>query len=331
MKLKKWHGNPILTPTGKGYWEKEAVLNPGAWYEDGKVHLLYRASGEFDEYKIYAGLAVSDDGFNFKRVSEEPVIAPAEEGFDAGCIEDPRIVKFDDEFIVTYAARAFPPHAFWAGKGPTYSEDAPLTLTENLTRSGVLRSKDLITYERLGPITDENVDDRDAILFPEKINGKYVMLHRPQGVKGQEMSREKPGIRIAYSDNLLDWENSQLLCVPEFEWDAVKIGGSTPPLRTEQGWLMIYHGVDANNIYRAGVMMLDLDDPGKVIARCPHPILEPEADFEKEGLIKNVVFPTGNVVIDGTLFVYYGAADKVCCVATVPFDEFVDYVMTFKI
>lgn len=330
MKLKKWENNPILKPTGSGDWERVAVLNPGAYYDNGKVYMLYRASGEFKDYKIYFGLAESNDGFYFKRVSDKPVFAPEVKDLDAGCVEDARIVKFDDWYYITYACRALPPEMFWQGRAPKVPESAPRVLRENLTRSAIARTKDFRTYERLGAVTGDDVDDRDVIIFPEKVNGKYVMFHRPTEWVGAKFGTEKPGIWLSYSDDMKHWGDEFLLAVPKYEWEIKKIGGGTPPLKTDKGWLVIYHGVDAAHIYRAGAMMLDLNDPRKIIARCPHFILEPETEFEKEGFVKNVVFPTGNVIIGDTLFVYYGGADTVCCVATAKLNDFVDHIMTFR-
>ncbi|XHR28448.1 MAG: glycosidase [Chthoniobacteraceae bacterium] len=329
MKLTKYPHNPILTPNPAGYWEKAAVLNPGAWFENGTVYMLYRASGEFKDYRIYFGLATSKDGFNFERVFQEPVFGPSEGGFDGGCVEDARIVKLDDLYYVTYAARAVPPEMFWQGRGPKIPEGSPRSITENLSRTGLATTKDFRTFHRLGPITRDDVDDRDVIIFPEKIDGKYVMMHRPAEWVGEEYGTDQAAIWLAYSDDLLNWTDERLLAKPEFDWECGKVGGSCPPIKTPQGWLTIYHGVDATKTYRTGVMMLDLNDPSKIIARAPDFIMEPETECEKCGFVPNVVFPTSNVVIDDTLFVYYGGADQVCCVATVVLKDLVDYVLQY--
>lgn len=330
MELKKWQDNPILEPTGKGHWEKIAVLNPGAWYDNGKVHLLYRASSEMEDYRIYIGLAESDDGYHFKRVSPDPVLPPSRDGFDAGCVEDPRVIKLDGYYYVTYAARAFPPYAFWNGKKRKDLPGTAPTWVDNLTRSGLARTRDFRTFERLGPITRDDVDDRDAIIFPEKINNKYLMLHRPTEWVGEKYGCEKLSIWMNFSADLIHWQDEYLLAQVEQKWENKKIGGSAPPLKTDKGWLMLYHGVDDNNVYRVGVMMLDLTDPRKVIARSPDYIMEPEYEYEKKGITDNVVFPCGNVIIKDELFIYYGGADKVCCVATVKLKEIIDYVLQYR-
>ncbi|MBN1385013.1 MAG: glycosidase [Elusimicrobia bacterium] len=331
MKLKKYEGNPILKPTGKGDWEKVAVLNPGVWRENGTVYMLYRASGEIEDYRIYFGLATSKDGYSFKRVSDKPVFGPTEGEYDGGCVEDARIVKFGEYFYVTYAFRFFPPGMFWKKKTPRPPADAPITVRKNLSRSGLLRSKDLKKFERLGPITPDNIDDRDAVIFPEKINGRYIMMHRPAEWVGPEYGCEKPSIWIAFSEDMLNWDGNSLLAQSVFEWESAKIGAGPPPIKTAQGWLVIYHGVDNKRIYGTGVMMLDLNDPRKVIARAPDSIMLPEAEFETTGIEHDVVFPTANIIIDGKILVYYGGADIVCCVAEVPLKELVDYVLSFPV
>jgi len=334
FKLNKYEGNPILQPNRDNEWESLVVCNPGAWYEEGTFYLLYRAAGNDEEHYIHFGLATSKDGFNFERVSDRPVLSPQENTPWAGCIEDPRIVKFDDAYFITYAYRPYPPGQYWKfayGEVLTYNvpESAPLCLKNNITNSGLLMSTDLRNFRNLGRITKSNLDDRDVILFPEKINGKYVMLHRPKEWVGEKYGCEHPSIWICFSDDLMEWEKSQLLITGQNWWER-KVGGSTPPLKTGEGWLTLYHGVDDKNIYRVGVMLLDLNDPSKVIARAPDFIMEPEYDYEKEGLYNECVFPTGNVIVGDTLFVYYGGADKYCCVATCSLSELLDYVLKYK-
>jgi len=330
MKLKKWANNPILEPRVGSEWEKHAVCNPGAIYEDGKVYMLYRASGETDIYRIYLGLAISEDGYHFKRYSDNPIFTPFN-GFDSGCAEDPRIVKMDGYFYITYACRANPYTAFVTGNRPAYPDTAPLSLTRNLTRTGLLKTKDMIRFESLGPITRDDLDDRDAVLFPEKINGKYVMLHRPAEWVGSYYGCQKPGIWMAFSDDLINWKDDILLAQPEFGWQSEKIGGSTPPIKTDKGWLLLYHGVDNKRIYRQGLMMLDMDNPAQIIARPGDFILEPTEEFEIKGVEHDVVFAVGNVVLNDELFVYYGGADKVCCVATAKLNELIDYAMSYPV
>jgi predicted GH43/DUF377 family glycosyl hydrolase len=309
------------------------VCNPGVIYDNGVFHMLYRAAGDDADHVIRFGLATSTDGIHFERQGTLPILSPSEDGPDAGCIEDPRIVKLDGHFYVTYAYRAYKPRQYWLQENnAAYSPDDPSLpplFGYNMTASGLLLSDDLRTFRRLGRITRPDVDDRDVILFSEKIGGRYVMLHRPMQWVGAEYGTKHPAIWISYSDDLLSWSESTLLAKGQAGWEC-KIGGSTPPLKTPRGWLVIYHAVDAKGVYRVGIMMLDLDDPAKVIARTPDPVMEPEEDFEWHGLYPHgVVFPTANVVVDDVLYVYYGCADQTIGVATADFPALVDFVMGF--
>ncbi len=330
MKLTKYPGNPILKPHPSHSWENLVVCNPGAWYEDGLFTMLYRAAGDDDDHVIRFGLAESRDGFHFERVQAEPILSPSDDGPDAGCIEDPRIVKLDGHYYVTYAYRAAKPKQYWKRpNNAAYTPDDPTLpplLGHNLTASGLLVTDDFRSYRRLGRITRANVDDRDVILFPERIGGRYWMLNRPMQWVGPKYGTEHPGIWIADSESLLDWPASTLLAKAAYPWER-KIGGSTPPLQSDRGWLVLYHGVDDKGVYRVGALLLDLANPRKVLARLPEPILEPEAEFEWKGLYPHgVVFPTANVIKDGTLFVYYGCADQTIGVATCDFAALVAHV-----
>ncbi len=334
MKLTKFTGNPILSPVPGHAWENLAVCNPGAWHENGTFYLLYRAAGDDEAHVIRFGLATSKDGFHFERAQETPILSPSADGEDAGCIEDPRIVKMDGQFYITYAYRPYHPRKYWLApdnsafnpKDPTL----PRAFGRNLTISGLLQSKDLRTFRRLGRITDPTVDDRDVILFPEKINGRYALLRRPMQWTGPQYGTEYPAIWICFGEDLLKWGPDTLLAKGREGWER-KIGGSTPPLKTPHGWFTLYHAVDEKGVYRVGVMMLDLNDPRQVIARTRQPIMEPETDFERRGLYPHgVVFPTGNVVVNNTLYVYYGCADRCIGVATADFNQLVNHVMQFK-
>jgi predicted GH43/DUF377 family glycosyl hydrolase len=345
MKLKKYYNNPILEPLRGSYWEAAQVRNPAAVLHDGKVHLIYTAAGDMDiEHKIYLGHAVSTDGIHFERVDSEPFAAPFKGTFDAGGIEDPRAVKIDDNIYITYCARAVPHWSFIQGERYVSPPTNGVTWTENYRRGGLISTKDFITCERHGPITSDDHYDCNIILFPEKINGKYVMLHRPSYFKAEVESGNggTSGISICFSDDLTNWEDDYPLIDPEFEWEDLKVGGSSPPIKTPEGWLVLYHAVQRplkdkswhpcfQFCYRAGVMLLDLDNPTRVIARSPHYILEPETPFEKFGTVNNVVFPTGNVVLGDELFIYYGAADTTICLATVQLNELLKYVLRFRV
>jgi predicted GH43/DUF377 family glycosyl hydrolase len=209
---------------------------------------------------------------------------------------------------------------------------------DNQTRSGIAVSKDRVHWEHLAWVSDPGVDDRNVILFPEKIGGRFAVLRRPSEGHVSTGARHEahPCVRISYSDDLQKWTAPEVVIRPEFKWEDNRIGGSTPPIRTEAGWLTLYHGVEDQDpkirrvCYRLGAMMLDLKNPQKVIARCPDFIMEPTEYYEKCGLyIPNVIFPTGAVVKDETLHIYYGACDTAICLATVGLNELVDHVMQY--
>jgi predicted GH43/DUF377 family glycosyl hydrolase len=294
---------------------------------------------------IYLGLAYSEDGYNFERASDEPWLSPTEEGFEAGTVEDARMVKMGDTYYVTYMARAIGKEDFEAGAKATgipaeEDPEAP-TWTKNWRRAALLTTRDFKTVERLGPVTGEHVFDANVILFPEKIGGHYCLLHRPSPYFAAESiienypPAERPGMSICFSDDLKHWVDDQPLAGPLFPWENYKIGGSSQPIRTDRGWLVLYHAVGGPNpkgaVYRVGVMMLDLEDPTRIIARSPEPILEPEEPWEREGTVRNVVFPNSAVVIDGRLFVYYGGADTVTAVATADLEEMIEFVMSHPV
>jgi beta-1,2-mannobiose phosphorylase / 1,2-beta-oligomannan phosphorylase len=337
MKLTRFEGNPIISPKADSWWQCAVTANPGAWYDEASktVTMLYRASAADVEHKVYLGCAVSGDGYHFGRVGDEPAVVPSH-GFDGGCVEDPRIVKFGEWYFITYASRPFPAGQYWLKtpneqwKPPFASLDWPLCMRESMSSSGLLITRDFKEFYRGGRITHPMLDDRDAILFPERIGGRFAMLHRPMNWTGAKYGTDCPAIWMMLSDDLHDWDysKSRLVAKAKFPWEK-KVGGSTPPIKTDRGWFTIYHAVGPDLHYRLGVMMLDLNEPWKVVHRSPDWILQPEAPYELEGFYCGCIFPCGNVVIDGRLFVYYGAADRHVGVATVEFDRMVDWLCGF--
>jgi predicted GH43/DUF377 family glycosyl hydrolase len=336
MKLQRYEGNPILSPNPKNEWESAVTTNPGAWYdaEAKEVNVLYRAAGYDPRHKIYFGLAKSKDGYNFERVADEPIFGPSVDGFDAGCVEDPRVVKMGEYYYVTYACRAAPPGQYWiqppdkpAWIRPKLPGDFPLCIRENHTSTGLLLTKDFKTFIRAGRLTNPMVDDRDVILFPEKVQGKYVMIHRPMNWVGQEYGTQFPAMWISFGDDLFNMTESHILAKSKYDWER-KIGGNTPPIRTDHGWLTLYHAVGDDNRYRLGAMLLDLENPTRILYRTPDWLIQPEEDYEVNGYYPGVIFPCGKVVLDGQLFVYYGGADKYVGLATCDFRELLDYLLT---
>ncbi len=303
----RYSGNPVLSPDKKHDWEDEAVFNPGVAFFKGKFVILYRAIGEYSKYVSFVGYAESLDGKNFTR-KEKPAIVPQEK-YEIYGIEDLRINKVEDKYYLTHTVLNHP-----ANQGGEPHQ------------IGLMETTDFVNFKRLGVITPKEFCSRNGVLFPEKIMGKYVLLHRPlylarsKHPENPDLPRS-PGVWISYSKDLINWGEHELLIEPKFWWEDYKIGGGTPPIRTDKGWLVIYHGVQdvrpSNPVYRAGLLLLDLQDPRKILYRSAEPIFEAKEDYEIIGDAPNVVFPTGLVEKDGLLYLYYGAADTSVCLATV--------------
>ncbi len=328
MKLTRFSKDPVIAPNPANRWESFITTNPGAWYDEasGKVQLLYRAASDEEAHIIHLGLAESTDGFHFTRASDQPVLSPLPGFVDGGGIEDPRLVKFGEWYYLTYACRPFPNGKYWLKeKEFRFKEiqNLPQPLCNNGMSTALAFSRDLKEWVRAGIITEPETNDHDVILFPEKINGRYYYLHRPV------FDHEIPCMYLADTDNPLRMKNSRKLAVPLHDWEGQKIGGNAPPLRTDAGWLCIYHGVGLDNYYRLGAMLLDLENPDRVIARTPEPIFAPEAWYELKGChnFEGVVFPCGNIIRNGELIVYYGGADKYIGIAHCPVAELIAYML----
>jgi predicted GH43/DUF377 family glycosyl hydrolase len=291
IKLERLTSAPVLSPVEEHPWEAGAVFNCAAISDNGLVHLVYRATditsnGEQGVYINSLGYASSRDGLHFDRL-EQPVLWNDVEQELRGP-EDPRIVKFGDTFYMTYT-----------GYGGRFDGDYRICLAS---------SQNLMHWRRHGVLIDEA--NKDAALFPEKIDSLYLMLHR-----------RPPDIWLAYSEDLLLWRDHRRImdALPDSDWESVKIGAAGPPVKTDIGWFLIYHGVSEERRYSLGAALLDLDDPSRVIARQAEPILEPELDWELNGHVPNVVFSCGQVTVSDELYVYYGGADTVIGVAGLRF------------
>jgi len=284
--------NPILSPSDLPV-PAGAVLNPGAVEHDGQVVLLLRVEDRAGFSDIH--VARSANGVDGWRVEGEPILRHGREGLRYekwGC-EDARVTRLDEDgqWYITYTA-----YSPWG---------AAVALA---------RSDDLVAAERVGLIFSPN--NKDAVLLSRKYDGRYVVLHRPDA-GGIEH------IWSATSPDLIHWGHPHCV-LPEAlgpAWDAVKVGAGPPPLPTDAGWLLIYHGVKAYGgryVYRAGAALLDDDEPYKVAARSPTWLFQAEAPYELSGLSPNVVFPTGLLRRGEELWMYYGAADTCVGLAVAP-------------
>lgn len=332
--------NPLLRPSDLRPWyegmEIACLLNPGVFRMNGRIWLLLRVAErpllhpdkvripvydpdgqvkvlEFDssdpdldtsdprviKYRgrqylttlSYLRLVSSEDGIHF---NEDPLYPPVvgQGELEAFGIEDCRVACFDDGYYLTYTMVS----PFAVGVG--------LRVTCDFRR-----------FETKGMIFPPH--NKDCALFEERIGGRYYALHRPS-------SPELGGnyIWLAESPDRLHWGNHKCIAVNRpGNWDSVRIGAGASPIKTPEGWLVIYHGADESNRYCLGAMLLDLEDPSLVLARVVEPIMEPIACYEKQGFFGNVVFTNGHIVDGDRLIIYYGASDEVICGASFSISE----------
>lgn len=288
LNLKRHPQSPLMYPNPLHRWEAMNVFNCAVIQHNGLFHMLYRAQGV--DFVSSIGYAVSADGLTWNRL-EQPVLAPHNGREDYRGNEDPRVTPLDGKFYMTYTA---------------YGENEYYPM--------IAVSENLITWTDVGPLEKDR--NKDHILFPEKINGRYAILHRRQ-----------PHIWIAYSDDLKTWTDHQIILSPdpELDWQNKSIGSNGVPIRTEHGWLLFYHGYGKEHIYRHSIALLDLEDPSKVIHRPTTTIIEPTEVWEIRGDVPNVVFSCTNIVVGDQLYFYYAGADRLIGLATAPFADVVEF------
>jgi len=322
--LQRHHKNPILTTAPHHEWEDEAVFNPAALYDNGRVHLLYRAVGHHGLSVL--GYASSADGLLFDERSNEPVFAvppaapkPTEalerhygptmypSGCSWGGVEDPRLVALGDRFYLTFTA--FDDwHSIRIGVSSISQQD--------------FRNKQWHWAEPL-LISPAGERHKNWVLFPEKIGGKFAILHSLA-----------PKVHVEYVAHLEDLASGKKVIrsgdplrapLATGRWDARTRGAGPPPLRTPAGWLVFYHGHEKTEPgkYKLGALLLDLKNPEKVLARTRHPVLSPDMWYENDGK-PGVVYACGAILRDGIVSVYYGGADHNVCVASMPLKELLE-------
>lgn len=322
-RLARVPANPIIAPRAENAWESVATFNPAAIHLNGRVHLLYRAIGSYGISVL--GYASSADGVEFDERLDEPVYVPREpfemtpapqerpgppqpyvrkyaSGGGYGGCEDPRLTQIDDTLHMTYVA--------FDGFSPPRVALSSIGVDDFLAKRW--------NWTRPVLISPPGVVDKNAVVFPAKIAGRYIIFHR------------------IFPDMLIDFRDSLTFRTGEFLsgrfaiaprrgfWDSRKIGAGPPPLRIDDGWLLIYHAVDDrdDSQYKIGAMILDAENPLRVLFRSPTPILEPRARYENEGHKSGVVYPCGAVTIGDDLFLYYGGADMVVCAARCSLSHF---------
>ena len=304
--LHRHAANPILTAEQWPY-TVNAVLNAAAARVDGSTVLLVRVE---DRRGIsHLTVARSKNGLDEWAVEPEPLLAPDEDvASEQWGFEDPRVVWVEElgRFVITCTA--------YGPAGPAVY----LATTEDFT-----------TVERYGVI--RHPEDKNAALLPHRVDGKWLLLHRPK----TEFGGARGEILLSRSADLDSWSTPEQVMQPRTGawWDSLRIGIGPPPLRTEHGWLLLYHGVKSTvggDIYRVGLALLDLDEPPRVLRRPPSWVLAPQADYERTGDVPNVVFPCGLIhdTATGEVRLYYGAADTSICLATAQLDELLEAVLT---
>ncbi len=301
--FKRGEHNPIISPDKIRPWESKAVFNPAAIMLKKKVHLLYRALSDDNTSTI--GYAESKDGLNISERHALPIYVPREDfemkkvsGGNSGC-EDPRLTKIGNTIYMCYTA--------FDGIGP------PRVALTSISVKDFLNKK--WRWSKPVLITPPGLDDKDTCILPEKINGKYFVMHRV----GNEICGDYVK-SLNFKNEMVD-TCIRIIGPRKNTWDSSKVGITAPPIKTRHGWLLLYHGVSkSHSTYRLGAVLLDLKDPAIVLARTSDPIFWPQEKYEKEGVVNNVVFPCGMILKDKTLYIYYGGADTVIGVATMNID-----------
>ncbi|MHB0999186.1 MAG: glycoside hydrolase family 130 protein [Armatimonadota bacterium] len=295
--VERYSENPIITLEELPF-ACNTVFNTAAAKYGDKYMLLVRVENLVGR-SVFA-LALSEDGYTFK-VEPNFVMTPSNvepyKTYESLGIEDPRITYMDGVFYIMYTA---------------YSQHG--------ARLALAKTTDFRNYERIALISEPN--NKNGVLFPKKINGRFARLDRP-------FSGSYGSIWISYSDDLIAWYDSEVVMTPRHGyWDSDRIGAGVPPIELDYGWLEIYHGVKNTSfgpIYRMGAVILDLENPAIVVARSAVPILSPRELYERVGDVGNVVFACGAIPEDdGTIKLYYGAADTSICVGTAKITDIID-------
>jgi len=333
-KLSRSSKNPILSPLSHQPWENEGTFNPAIVEDDeGRIHMLYRAIGSDGVSRI--GHATSLDGVHFEDRSFFPVFVPPKKpinenetstngpkqynptfytsGGGWSGSEDPRAVRIDGRIYMTYID--------FGGWGSVRIAVTSIKLDD-------LKYKKW-NWTKPNLISSSNTVNKNWVLFPEKINGKFAILH---GIS--------PKIFIDYVDSLDNFPRDKYIeSVPQHHghgyndenrkdfWDNRVRGAGAPPIKTPLGWLLLYHAIHDNK-YKVGAMILDLNDPTKILYRSPEPILSPEMHYENEGK-PGVVYASGAIVRDNKLLIYYGGGDRCVCVAETPLHELLSWLKIY--
>ena len=293
MLFKRYEKNPVISPDPSKPYESECAYNPAAIVHNNHVYLIYRAEGDSKVSTLC--LATSNDGYNFEKYENNPVIEPSLPEEKQGC-EDPRITKIGDKFYMTYTS--------YDGMYPERSENINTSLAT---------SNDLIHWKKHGIVLR---DIKSAAIFSEKIKGKYFMF-----IGGKK-------IWIATSKNLFDWEleGKPFLETRENMFDSRYVEAGPPPFAFKDKLVLFFNTADNQGVFHPSLALLDKNDPHRIVYRADKPLMTPSGELESKGKVNNVIFGEGLVEFKGLYFYYYGAADKYVCVATAKKPELEKYI-----
>lgn len=334
MALRVTKHGVILAPTNE-YFESKCVFNPGSLQEGNTVHIIYRAQDQ--NYISSCGYARLDGPLKVVERWTKPFVQKRYP-YEKNGMEDPCLVKIGKTIYMTYVAHDGRDAVIAYMYGPSIFK---------LKRGGIISAK--ISYEKAAKLFQYSqlkdtyytfaafyekynsknilVWEKDGVLFPEKVGGKFALMHRIlPDIQLARFSKFEDLKKRDYWAKHIKNLRKHVVMEGSQAWEMRHIGGGAPPLKTKQGWVCIYHGVEQNNsgrIYHAGAALLDLKDPRKVIARLPEPLFSPTEDFETTGLVNNVVFPTGISVFDKRLYIYYGTSDTFTAVASVDIESLI--------
>jgi len=303
--FKRLSKEPILSPNPNLPWQANAVFNPTTLELGRKIHILYRAMSKDNTSVV--GYAMTRDGVTILENLDYPIYTPRENferkgipGGNSGC-EDARVTLIGDRIYMCYTA--------YNGIQP------PQVALTSISKENFLNK--LWNWEKPILITRDGVDDKDACIHPEKVKGQYFLFHRVNHTIVGDF-----GSTLEFKERN-NFKNIPILHRRPGMWDGEKVGIAATPIKTAYGWILLYHGVSHDSVYRIGAVLLDLKDPTIVLARTTDPVFEPMERYEKEGQIKNVVFPCGAIVRGDDLIIYYGGADSVVNVASISLLELI--------
>lgn len=288
---------PVIKPRSNDahWWERNGTFNPGVTEYKNQVILLYRAYDDFFISRL--GLAHSKDGVYFEQYDNPAIDTDPSDPDERLGIEDPRITLIDDTYYIVHTVSSY--HRVGEGADVKGIKDyIPWRV-----RVAMHTTKDFHSYKHWDVILPE-ISAKNACLLPEKINGSFGLYYRENHDEGEVL-------KLSYTNDFKHWTEPKTIPWPEPKaWQAFKWGTGSQPITTKQGFLMVYHAVDAKQIYRLGLMMLDRKNPARILWYS-NAILEPETTYEKKGYVPNVVYSCGALIRNQELWIYYGAADQV--------------------